>query len=56
MTLMTDADVRSAIERGDIDFDPRPDDVKAASVDIRLGPEAFLGTGTDGLISRSSGC
>jgi deoxycytidine triphosphate deaminase len=44
MSLMGDAALRGALDSGGIGIDPRPSDLKAASVDLRLGPEAFLGT------------
>lgn len=36
-----------AIATGSIGIDPPPEEVKAASVEFRLGPGAFLGTSTD---------
>ena len=47
MTIMGDSALRSALERNDIVIDPAPDDIKAASIDFRLGREALLGTGED---------
>ncbi|HEX2040905.1 MAG TPA: hypothetical protein VHF47_14370 [Acidimicrobiales bacterium] len=47
MTVMGDAALRQALESGGIELDPTPDDVKAASIDLGLGPEAFLGTSTE---------
>jgi len=47
MTLMSDSALRAALERGDIVFEPSPSEIKAASIDLRLGPEAFLGTSTE---------
>lgn len=45
MTLMTDAALRAALDSGGIVLDPRPESIKAAaSIDLRLGPQAFLGT------------
>ena len=45
VTVMRDAAVRQALDDGGIEIDPRPEHLKAASVDFRLGPEAFLGSG-----------
>lgn len=47
MTIMSDAAIRAALDRQDIVIDPKPDDIKAASIDFRLGPEAFLGSGQE---------
>ena len=47
MTIMSDAALKTAIERQAIRIDPQPTDIKAASIDFRLGPEAFLGSGED---------
>lgn len=47
MTIMSNGNLRAAIESGAISIDPPPDDIKAASIDFRLGPEAFLGSGND---------
>jgi dCTP deaminase len=47
MTIMSDAALRRAIETGDIRLDPSPEDIRAASIDLRLGPEAFLGSGEE---------
>lgn len=44
MTLMGDTALNEAIESGLIEIEPAPEEVKAASIDFRLGPEAFLGT------------
>lgn len=44
---MGDSQLRAALDRGDIVLDPPPIDIKAASIDLRMGPEAFLGTGTE---------
>jgi len=41
---MGDAAMRDALDQGGIVIEPRPTELKAASVDLRLGPEAFLGT------------
>src|SRR4051794_13229173 len=43
---MGDTALRSVIERGEIIIEPAPDasQLKAASIDLRLGPEAFLGS------------
>lgn len=45
MTLMGDTALREALNSGGIVLDPLPESIKAASIDLRLGPEAFLGTG-----------
>lgn len=46
MSVMTDTALEEAIGRGDIVIDPGdPAQIKSASVDLRLGPEAFLGSG-----------
>jgi dCTP deaminase len=47
MTLMGDAQLRAALDRGDIVLDPRPSEIRAASIDLRMGPEAFLGTSAE---------
>lgn len=47
MSLMSDTQMRAALERGDIVLDPAPTDIKAASIDLRMGPEAFLGTSVE---------
>jgi len=47
MTLMGDKALELALSNGDIKIDPAPEAIKAASIDMRLGPEAFLGTGTE---------
>jgi dCTP deaminase len=44
---MTDKAIQAAVGSGAIQIDPPPADIKAASVDFRLGPEAFLGTGSE---------
>lgn len=44
MTLMSDTALEAALKGGGLHIDPAPEEVKAASVDLRLGPEAFLGT------------
>ncbi len=44
---MSDAQLRAALDHGDIVLDPSPADIKAASIDLRMGPEAFLGTSTE---------
>ena len=47
MTVIGDAALRTAIASGGIQIDPAPDSIKAASIDFRLGPEAFLGSGDE---------
>ena len=47
MTVMSDTVLRAAIESGGIAFDPPAEDIKAASIDFSLGPEAFLGSGDE---------
>ena len=44
MTVMSDAALKEALDRGAILIEPAPEQIKAASIDFRLGPEAFLGT------------
>jgi dCTP deaminase len=52
MSLMGDAALREAVTKGGIALEPAPqqDSMKAASIDLRLGPEAFLGT-SDAILS-----
>ena len=47
MTLMGDAQLRAALDRGDINLDPKPTEIRSASIDLRMGPEAFLGTSVE---------
>jgi dCTP deaminase len=47
MTLMGDAALGKALASRGIVIDPAPDMIKSASIDLRLGPEAFLGTGSE---------
>ena len=44
VTVMSDVALRSALESGGIVIEPAPEDIKPASIDFRLGPEAFLAT------------
>jgi dCTP deaminase len=47
MSVMTDSALKTALKDGSLHIDPAPAEIKAASIDFRLGPEAFLGTGEE---------
>jgi len=47
MTLMANGALQEALTTGSIAIEPAPTEIKAASIDFRLGPEAFLGPGTE---------
>ncbi len=44
MTILGDKNLSKALENGDIAIEPKPKDIEPASIDLRVGKEAFLST------------
>jgi dCTP deaminase len=44
MTILGDKNLRKALENEDIVIDPKPKEIEPASIDLRVGKEAFLST------------
>jgi len=40
--LLVDKKLQEALDAGDLVIEPKPKEVKAASIDLTLGEEAFL--------------
>lgn len=44
MTILSDKRLREAMERGDLIIEPEPKEIEPASIDLRVGKQAFRST------------